>query len=322
MARLFVQLLCVVSLALGLRAASSVPAQEIRIAYFGSWPLGTDSTYRTLAQALLRPPQQQGPNLRLDHYLVKLDEAGSVEAQVGLARARGTRVLVAPTTGLALAVSHWQGQTPLVFASHPDPVQWNLVSSGLTQALPITGVTQADVLHGKRLELLCEAFPGLRRIAVLGEKRWLPVEGQEILHLARQGFGLQAELLTPGTVEELDALMRSPQARRFDAWYFPPTYLAYVAEKQIIAHLKRLNKPSIHITVAEVQAGAAMAYAQDGAFVIPAMAELVHRILNGEDAASIPVERPRRIVLAVRADAQFGGQRINPAVVRKADLVF
>lgn len=292
------------------------------IAYIGGLTAEQDDSFRKFQTALSQHWGHPLDGASLQYIAVNIDDMASIGGGIALAKARGARLLVVPTGEAAMVARVHADQTPFVFATFQEPDKVGLRRGDDGLPLPCTGVGLADHLDDKRIELLKEAYPHVQRLAVLADKSWVDEYGEKTLVFARERFALTVQLLTVETVEELEVLMQSAEVAAFDAWFVPPTYIAYIAEARIIAHLKRLNQPAIHATVAEVKAGALMAYEQDNAFAHAAMADLVHRILNGEDAASIPVERPRRIVLAVRADAQVGGQRINPAVVRKADLVF
>src|SRR5215468_95849 len=58
---------------------------------------------------------------------------------------------------------------PIVFATAGDPVGSGLVASLARPGGNVTGLaTLANELAGKRLELLREVVPGLRRLAILG----------------------------------------------------------------------------------------------------------------------------------------------------------
>ena len=65
-----------------------------------------------------------------------------------------------------------------------------------------------------------------------------------------------------------------------------------------------------------------MAYAQDLSFIWPGMADLVARVLGGEDAGAIPIVRPQRFVLAVRTGPETGVAPPDLRVVRRADIVY
>ena len=184
-----------------------------------------------------------------------------------------------------------------------------------------------DDLHLKRLELLKDAFPRVRKVAILADSPWLAAwSGDALAAQAKARLGLATIVHVADSPDALDRLMNSSAAAHVDAWYIPPTYIAWLAQPALIAHLQRLRLPAIHATDDEVKAGALMAYSWDKDFAYDAMATLTLRIAAGEDAGSIPVERPRRYLLSIRIRAQDADgepwARIAPAMVRRADRLY
>src|SRR6185312_9459586 len=81
------------------------------------------------------------------------------------------KVDVIVTSGTANVVAAKQATSviPIVFAVAGDPIANNLVASLARPGSNVTGLsTLAPDLAGKRLELLREAVPGLRRLATIG----------------------------------------------------------------------------------------------------------------------------------------------------------
>jgi putative ABC transport system substrate-binding protein len=80
------------------------------------------------------------------------------------------KVDVIVTVGSAVAAAKQATSTiPIVFAIAVDPVGSGLVASLARPGGNVTGIsTQTTELPGKRIELLREVFPNLRRLAVIG----------------------------------------------------------------------------------------------------------------------------------------------------------
>ena len=97
-------------------------------------------------------------NNRLDQLPILADELVRLKVEVIIVMARLETVATKKTTSTI----------PIVFLSVPDPVALGLIDSLARPGGNITGFTTiADVLAGKRLELLKETVPNVSRVAVL-----------------------------------------------------------------------------------------------------------------------------------------------------------
>lgn len=248
--------------------------------------------------------------------------AGQQTAAISHALAMRPQGVIAPTGAAATALMRADKHMPLVFASFSDPARMGLFATGSRRNRAATGISLFDNLHAKRLELLHDAFPGVARLGVLADRGWADYPAYRTQIDTQSGaFGWSVTLHVADEASTLARLLDSHEFRRMDAWYVPATYLSYRFEQPIIQALARWRRPAVHCTVAEVQQGALLAYAQDHGFVYEAMAELVARLCQGEDPALIPIERPRRFILALRPRTEPAELRLPPALVRRADLV-
>jgi putative tryptophan/tyrosine transport system substrate-binding protein len=311
------------SAALLTRADAPRPVPPPSIAFVGSAAEAEDAGFARFRAALNRAWPADAPQP------VMVYRRNSAEGDEHLAQAirsalkERPRVLVVQTGHAARIASGMRRDTSLVFASFLDPVRFHVVETMRQPGQKTTGVSLFDELHLKRLELLRDAFPHIRTVAVLADSDWYTFEVDLALLRAhaRQRLGLDLVAHVANSVDALDALVNSPPAQTVDGWYVPPTYIAYLAEAQIIAALRRLQRPAIHTTTQEMAAGALMAYSPDTSFTFDAMAQLTARVAFGEDAGSIPVQRPYRYTLSVRIEPDAPWARIEPSVVRRADRV-
>jgi putative ABC transport system substrate-binding protein len=308
-----------VALAL-LARSDAVPVEApATIAFVGAFSEAHDDSFAGFRSALLRTwPRGAAPPVLRYHQGSDLDPVRLREA-VSQAAAEGPTVLVLPTSDGAAVAKSLRLDVPVVFAGYSDPVGRSIVESVRHPGRRTTGVALGDTLDLKRLELLKDAFPRTANVAMLTDNSWdRDVAG--LVYAASQHLGLKLSVHVADTVDALDALMRAPESAACDAWYIPPTYIAFLAEAKIIGHLKRLRLPAVHATEEEVAQGALMALSQDTRFAYDAMAELTRRVVNGEDAGSIPVQRPYRLRLSVRVESEPWA-RIEPHVVRRADRI-
>lgn len=295
----------------------------VSIAYVGAWEEAADPVFARFKTALsMRHPTLSAGALVMHFHAETTDEAG-LDTAINAALASHPTVLVTPTAEDAKRAAALAKGTPVVFSSYADPVAFGIRDSLQRSEQPIAGLSLADTMDAKRLELLHDAFPRARRVAVLADRSWATtLGGAERISHASAELGLQSTLVLAENATEIDTAFSMPNVTRYDAWYIPATAIAYDTEARIIQHLQRLKAPAIHATVGEVKAGALMAYEHDSSFVIDAMVDLVKRICDGEPAGNIPIQTPHRLVLAVRIP--HGPHAPNPsvAIIQRADMVF
>jgi putative tryptophan/tyrosine transport system substrate-binding protein len=279
-----------------------------------------DVPYRRFSTEWAKAASGRCASARLQHVHALNDQLPVLREAAQRAAALRPAVIVAPTAQSARAARQ-SGQAPVVFASYLNPLRMNLVSAEGPRPESVTGVALDDRLLSKRLEILHEAFPAARRIGLLVDEAWRADSNMdEVLAAEQSRLGLSFAVFSAETAEQAKVILASEEAQ-VDAWYIPPTDVGYLAEDIILDHLRRTKTPAIHTTTPEVRNGALMAYAQDLSFAYTAMASLANRVCNGEHAGSIPIERPRRFVLSLRANYDLGDRHIAPSVVARADKI-
>src|SRR2546423_4654946 len=104
-------------------------------------------------------------------------------------------VIVLNGTGPTLAAKHATSVIPIIFAAAGDPVGTGLVASLARPGGNITGLsTQTADTAGKRLALLREAVPGLRRLAILANTQ-VPNAVLEMMEVQNAGRTLGVEVI-------------------------------------------------------------------------------------------------------------------------------
>ena len=297
-------------------------ASQPTITFVGTFAEADDPSFARFRTALgsAWPTRLLPPTLRY-YEGGNLDEA-RLHRAVSVAAAERPTVLVLPTGDSAALAASLQHDASIVFASYLDPVRKGIVDAVRRPGRRTTGISLADNLDLKRLELLKDAFPRTRTVAMLADSSWLADhDADQLAADAASRLGLRLLVRQADTPEALEALLASPLASACDAWYIPPTYVAYLAETRIIAAMRQLRLPAIHADDGEFANGAQMAYSHDTRFTYDALAELARRVALGEDAGSIPIQRPYRYTLSVRIEPDAPWARIEPSVVRRADRV-
>jgi putative ABC transport system substrate-binding protein len=234
------------------------------------------------------------------------------------------KVDVIVTVGSAVpALKDATSTIPIVFAVAVDPVGSGMVDSLARPGGNVTGVSiQETELAGKRIELLREILPGLRRIAVIANVGYQAsvLEVTEVRGVARK-FGLDVKLLEIRRAEDIspafDALGNDTQA-------------LYVCSSALFnANIARINSralgarlPTINALREYVEAGGFMSYGTDNRELFRRAGEIVDKILKGAKPADLPVEQPTKFVLVINlATAKALGLAIPEAFLLRANEV-
>jgi putative ABC transport system substrate-binding protein len=213
---------------------------------------------------------------------------------------------------------------PIVFADVHDPVKNGLARSLAHPGLNMTGITNnSDELIGKRIEIIREALPEVRRIALLGN---LNDEGQQAyLRVARdaaRALRIETGLYDVQSERDLDAAYAAMERDRMqvvlllpDPWFFP--HRVELAALSASHHV-----PLVTGNVAYGELGGLLTYGAN----LPAMAKrawlYVHKVLDGANPGELPAEQPIELDFIVNAKtAREQGLKISPTAMMRATRI-
>jgi putative ABC transport system substrate-binding protein len=213
---------------------------------------------------------------------------------------------------------------PIVMVSNVDPVELGIVDSFARPGGNITGMTlQSLELAGKRLELLKEIFPKLKRIGLVwntGDQSMNLITKQiqavaPSLGVTLQPYGVQ----DPGDFGGIfDKISQNPP----DALFSIADRLITSQRKQILEFGVKSKIPTMFDAAPAVEAGALMAYGPTRAEVSRRAAIFVDKILKGAKPADLPVEQPTKFELIINLKtANQIGLTIPQNVLARADKV-
>jgi putative ABC transport system substrate-binding protein len=232
-------------------------------------------------------------------------------------------VIVAPWTPAALAAKEATSSIPIVFVVVSDPVGNGLIASLAHPGGNITGTTDVGVdLAAKRLELLNQLVPRLRRVAALGHPAdtvWEPT-WRELQAAARQ---LRIDLVpvlvrTPDQLETAFAGLN----RRVQAVFVAPQVLFSIDRRQVIDLASLARLPAIYETRGFPDAGGLMSYGPNYRALYGSAARYVDKILKGARPADLPVEQPTDYELVINLKtAKALGLTIRQSVLLGAKTV-
>jgi ABC-type uncharacterized transport system substrate-binding protein len=212
---------------------------------------------------------------------------------------------------------------PIVFVLALDPVGSGLVASLARPGGNVTGLSiQAADLAGKRLELLRELVPHLRRLAIMGNVGFAEavLEMGEVQAAART-LGLEIAPLEIRRAEDITSAFEALEAQA-DALYVAQDALVATNRTRILTLALSARQPTIFGTRDFVQAGALMSYGPNFPDQFRRAAELVDKILRGAKPADLPVEQPTKFELVINLKtAKAIELTVPPTLLARADEV-
>jgi putative tryptophan/tyrosine transport system substrate-binding protein len=232
-------------------------------------------------------------------------------------------VIITGGTPPVIAAQKATSNIPIVFVAAGDPVGTGLVASLARPGGNITGLSnQTGDLAGKRLGLLREVAPDLRRLAIMvrAENVSAASETREV-QAAAETFGIQVVPLeihsASDIVPALDALKT-----RADALYVTVDSLVLVHAVRINIIALGARVPTMHGARELVTMGGLMSYGADFPDLWRRGADYIDKILRGAKPADIPVEQPTKFELIVNlTTAKALGLTIPPTLLARADEV-
>jgi putative tryptophan/tyrosine transport system substrate-binding protein len=229
-------------------------------------------------------------------------------------------VLVAYQTPAAMAAKAATTETPIVLGQVADPVAGGLVKSLSHPGGNITGVSgaAADIV-AKNLELLKEAVPGVRRIAVLANepdpfhKRFV-----ESIQSAGAKSNIEIKVRLAKAGDDFDQHFGQIKSWEADAVIVQPSLpLSQVAESAA-----RIRMPTACPNSAYASAGGLIAYAADFSSMNRQIAGVIDKVLKGRKPADLPVEFTTSFRLTLNAKtASRIGLTLSPLLLARADDV-
>jgi putative tryptophan/tyrosine transport system substrate-binding protein len=190
---------------------------------------------------------------------------------------------------------------PVLFAQSGDPVALGIVKSLAQPGTNFTGTTFLSLeLAGKRIELLKDIFPRLRRLAVLSNTDH-PGESSEwqATQQAAKALGVEPIYLPFFGPREFDRALADVTEARADAMLAfpePVTMINRAKVAQLAAHQKL---PSMFGWSEYCEAGGLLSYGANQRATYFLLAKYADRILRGDNPAELPVVQPEKFELAV-----------------------
>ena len=225
--------------------------------------------------------------------------------------------------GPALAAKRATSVIPIVFAIATDPVGDGLVASLARPGGNATGLSgvQTDTA-GKRLELLREVVPALRRVAIIvNVGNPAAVLERSEAQAAAKTLGLESVPLEIRRAEDIAPAFEALKGRA-DALYVCSEPLVSVNRVRINTLALAARLPTMYSQRDFVDGGGMISYGPNFTGQFRRAAELVDKILRGTKPADIPVEQPTKFELIINlTTAKVLGIEVPATVRARADEI-
>jgi putative tryptophan/tyrosine transport system substrate-binding protein len=232
-------------------------------------------------------------------------------------------VIVTHSAEPVLAANQATSVIPIVFGAAADPVGQRLVASLGRPGGNVTGLSvQFTDLAGKRLELLREVVPGLRRLAIMLDigNSGAVLEMGEVQTAART-LGVERLTLEIRRAEDIAPAFETLKGRA-EALYVCSDPLIFTNRIRINTLALAARLPTMHGLREYVEAGGLMSYGANFPDLFRRVADHVDKILRGTKPADLPVEQPTKFDLVVNLiTAQALGLTMPPSLLARADEV-
>jgi len=231
--------------------------------------------------------------------------------------------VIVATGGGVPAAKQATSAIPIVFPVAGDPVGGGFVATLARPGGNITGLSlqQTDVAS-KRVELLRDAVPGLRRMAILvnaGNVNAVLELGE--VQAAGRTLGLAATTSEIRRAEDIVSAFEALKGRA-DAVYVVAEPLVFSNRARIHTLAMAARLPAIYNSREYVEMGGLMSYGPNFPDLFRRTAEFVDKILRGAKPGDLPVEQPTKFDLVINlTTAKALGLTIPESFLLRADEV-
>ncbi|MGB9384559.1 MAG: ABC transporter substrate-binding protein [Pseudolabrys sp.] len=305
------------------------------------WPLGTSAQQHIRRVAVLSvgvAPQSR--DFALAHELAKLGyiEGNNITYDIRGAEGDSSRlpqlalelvakkpeVIVGSTSTVAVVLANATREIPIVMMVVGDPIALGLSNSMSHPSRNVTGFTMSTTaLAAKRLELLRELVPGIRKVAFL-RVRDNPITkrtGEEV-QTAADMLGLKIVSLPVASGADITTAFTIAEKEGVTAILIDGDPLMVRFSGTIIDECLVRDLPAMHPWPFEVRNGALISYGPAIVENYSRTASYVDRILRGISIGELPFEEPTQIKLAINLrTARSIGVTVSPTLLARADEV-
>jgi putative ABC transport system substrate-binding protein len=215
-----------------------------------------------------------------------------------------------------------KGSIPIVGGVSDSPIRSGIAVSLARPSKNFTGVTfLTDEMAAKRIELLKQVAPNVRKVAVI----FNPQHFDDEVTFARRGAGsLDLQLTTHpiDKIADLDAALQAVEASGADGLLVISSRLTGIVAAKIAQRGQERRIPVIASWREFTDSGALLSYGPSRIFEAKRLVGYVQKVLSGEKPADLPIEQPVKFELVINVKtAKVLGLTVPPSLLARADEV-
>lgn len=306
---------------------SAQTVRRFRMGLLSTGSFSSDTNPGRLTEDIERRLAQNGLTTGTNLELIKRGAEGHPErlpALVAELAAAKVDVIVAFSYPAAVAAKEGTSSLPIVIFGTGDPVVTHLVDSLNRPGGNVTGISDvAAELAPKRLELLKQAAPKLRRVAVLWNAKDLGMTTRyRASAAAAKELGVTVMSFGVGEPNDFGDAFETMGRDMPDGLLMVADALTFLNRKRVFDFAAEHHLPAIYETSSFARDGGLMSYGPDEQETADHGASLILRILKGEKPANLPLEQPTRYRLVINLKTSKAlGLTIPPGLLISADEV-
>jgi putative ABC transport system substrate-binding protein len=262
----------------------------------------------------------EGKNLEIipDGFLIKNEQAATVVPAIIRA---APDVIVSAGDFITRKFQEATKSIPLV-AMTEDMVAAGFAASLAKPGRNITGISlMSPDLDGKRQDILIEAVPNARQIAVLADSNVATLEHLRALeNSAQSGHGKELLIVRAANASEIEPAINDVSKKGATALNVLSSPMLHSNRSIIINRAAQLRLPAIYQWPETAEEGGLLGYGPSFIEVFRQRARMAATVLRGVKPADLPIEQPSMFSLSINLKtAKAMSHTIPAALVLRAD---
>ena len=315
--------------ALSFPVGAQQPAKISRIGFVSSTgsPNNPGANVEAFRQGMRELGYVEGKNIQVEYRYIegKSERTPSLVSELIQLK---VDVLISAALSATRVAKKETKKIPIVFNIPDDPVAVGLVESLARPGGNITGVARLGrELSGKRLELLTEAIPGIKRVVILYSPTNILTTSSrrnyEDYEAPARALKITPQLIhVRNPSQDLDGAIRQAVKGNLNGLIIIDTTPLFPYREKIVELAFKHRLPLLAETTIWVEAGGLMSYSANEPESYRRIATYVDKVLKGTKPADLPVEQPTKFEFVINLKtASALNLTIPQSVLYRADRV-